>query len=216
MGRAFSSAVVETTLASYPGTYFTAAPSGASEVARYWPTLVRAASVVPVVDLDGEAVALTPEPVPAPVSAAPTRPAGRPAVAPRGAERVEVPLGILVGARSGDKGGNANIGVWADDGAVFSWVAEELDESALRTLLPETAGLAIERYELANLAAVNFVIHGILGWGVASTHRGDTPAMGIGERLRSRPVAVPAELLVVPAVAARRQAWEQPVRGKVH
>ena len=53
----FSGAVVETSLSSYPGTFFTSAPSGAQGVARYWPTTVSAAAVAPRIECDGEPVA---------------------------------------------------------------------------------------------------------------------------------------------------------------
>ena len=53
VGRAFSGAVIETSLSSYPGTFFTSAPSGAQGVARYWPTTVSAAAVTPRVECDG-------------------------------------------------------------------------------------------------------------------------------------------------------------------
>jgi len=123
-------------------------------------------------------------------------------------ERRTVPLGVLVGARSGDKGGNANVGLWADADEVFTWLSEDFDAECLRGLLPDTAGLHIDRYELANLRAVNFVIHGMLGWGVASNLRGDSQAKGLGERLRSRRLAVPAALVEIPRVARRLIDWE--------
>jgi hypothetical protein len=105
-----------------------------------------------------------------------------------------VPLGSLVGARSGDKGGNANVGLWARDPAAFAWLREELTVQRFRALLPEAADLEIRRYELPNLAALNFVIVGLLGRGVAASARPDPQAKGLGEYLRSRLVDVPASL----------------------
>jgi hypothetical protein len=95
-------------------------------------------------------------------------------------------LGRHFGARSGDKGGNANVGVWARDASGYSWLVENLTTDALGTMIPEAAGLAIQRHELPNLLALNFVIVGYLGQGVASSTAFDTQAKGLGEYLRSR------------------------------
>jgi hypothetical protein len=108
---------------------------------------------------------------------------------------VRVPLGRIAGARSGDKGGNANVGLWARDPAAFAWLRAELTVERIRALLPEAAGLEIRRYELPNLAALNFVIVGLLGRGVAASARPDPQAKGLGEYLRSRFVDVPESLL---------------------
>jgi hypothetical protein len=101
----------------------------------------------------------------------------------------------LLGARSGDKGGNANIGVWARSDEAFDWARWFLTVEKVRELLPETAELRIDRFELANLRALNFVVHGILGEGVAATTRPDAQAKGLGEFLRSRSVDLPRVLL---------------------
>jgi hypothetical protein len=107
-----------------------------------------------------------------------------------------VPLGRVCGARSGDKGGNANIGVWARDDASYAWLQGHLTVDRLRELLgPEAAALRIERFALPNLHALNVVVHGLLGDGVASSTRPDPQGKGLGEYLRSRLVDVPEELL---------------------
>jgi hypothetical protein len=106
------------------------------------------------------------------------------------------PLGRVLGARSGDKGGNANIGVWARTDDAYDWMAWFLTLDRLRRLMPaETHGLEVERFELANLRAVNFVIKGLLGRGVAASTRTDPQAKGLGEYLRAKVVAVPETLL---------------------
>ena len=106
-------------------------------------------------------------------------------VAPAGPQSGES-LGVCFGARSGDKGGNANVGVWSRDAAGYAWLAENLTADAVRDLIPEAAGLVVHRYELPNLLAVNFVIVGYLGEGVASSTAFDPQAKGLGEYLRSR------------------------------
>jgi hypothetical protein len=131
----------------------------------------------------------------------------------------------VAGARSGDKGGDANVGVWVRAGASaatgkmtgasaatgktsgasaatekmageqWRWLAHELTVEKLRELLPETSDLPVTRYLLPNLRAVNFVIGGILGKGVAHQARFDPQAKGLGEWLRSRHLDIPEALL---------------------
>jgi hypothetical protein len=203
VGRAFSGAVVETSLSSYPGTFFTSAPSGAQGVARYWPTTVAASAVTPHIECDGAEVEPTPissrgtaagEPRPPPVES--DSDIDRDAGVPAGSgECIRVPLGVLLGARSGDKGGDANVGVWADEDEVAKWLHSEFTTEAFRALLPELVAFEVDRHPLPNLRAVNFVVHGILGWGVASNLRLDTQAKGLGELLRSRAIEVPVALV---------------------
>jgi hypothetical protein len=201
VGRAFSGAVVETSLSSYPGTFFTSAPSGAQGVARYWPTTVTASAVEARVTCEGEPVTVTPYGGAvgrADVDGGDARDrdeVSSPASAGGGDELVRVPLWVLVGARSGDKGGDANVGVWADDDEVAAWLQAELTTAKVKELLPELEPYEVRRYPLPNLRAVNFVVRGLLGWGVASNLRIDTQAKGLGERLRSRSVDVPKSLL---------------------
>jgi len=104
-------------------------------------------------------------------------------------------LGHVVGTRSGDKGGNANLGVWARSPEAYGWLSEFLTVDKLKELMPETAPLSVQRYELQNLRALNFVIVGLLGEGVAATSRIDSQAKSLGEWLRARVVDMPAELV---------------------
>jgi Acyclic terpene utilisation family protein AtuA len=201
VGRAFSGAVVETSLASYPGTFFTSAPTPAQAVARYWPTTVAADEITPRVVCDGAAVSNSPrsrhgEPtLRAEPTSAPTAPTPRDPSASVAAELVTVPLWVLVGGRSGDKGGDANVGLWADSDLVAQWLLDTVGVAQFREILPEAAAFEVSRFPLPNLRAVNFVVHGILGWGVASNLRLDSQAKGLAELLRSRPWSVPPELV---------------------
>jgi hypothetical protein len=203
VGRAFSGAVVETSLASYPGIFSTTAPTAAQAVARYWPTTIAAGEVTPRIRCDGLDVAPSPRPDLTVRAVENPPPHPPPAAAAHGPGTCPVPLWVLVGARSGDKGGNANIGVWADDAGVAGWLAECLDTDLLTALLPEVQGFEVSRYPFPNLWAVNFVVHGILGWGVASTLRLDGQAKGLAELLRSREVVVPDALVQQGRVGAR-------------
>jgi hypothetical protein len=192
-GRAFSQATVELALASYPGCNLTTPPGEAVPFGVFAPGSVPQDGVSHLAVLpSGERVTIPPpertevpaEP-PQPVPPLPARP---------DATTFRVPLGTVVGARSGDKGGDANVGVWARNPRAYEWLRGYLTVGELRALLPETAGLTIDRYELPNLHAVNFVVHGLLGAGVAASTRFDPQAKALGEWLRARLVDIPVEL----------------------
>ena len=106
-----------------------------------------------------------------------------------------LPLGTIAGARSGDKGGGANIGLWVRTDAQYRWLANALTVDRVKELLPEAAGLTVTRYLLPGIRSVNFVIDGILGKGVAYQARFDPQAKGLGEWLRSRHIDIPEEIL---------------------
>ena len=105
------------------------------------------------------------------------------------------PLGELFGARSGDKGGNANVGIFARSDEAWAWLDGFLSIERLRELLPETNDLQIERYRLPALRSLNFVIHDLLQEGVAASTRQDGQAKGLGEWLRSRYADIPESLV---------------------
>jgi hypothetical protein len=199
VGRAFSGAVVETSLSSYPGTFFTSAPGAAQGVARYWPTTVEASEITPHIECDGAVIAASPRLVhPGVDTYADSDPSTSPErLGDMAGDLVTVPLWVLVGGRSGDKGGDANVGLWADEEPVAQWLCDSFDVDQFKAALPESAPFEVSRYPLPNLRAVNFVVHGILGWGVASNLRLDTQAKGMAERLRSHAVTVPSALVKV-------------------
>lgn len=112
-----------------------------------------------------------------------------------------IPLGTFVHARSGDKGGDANLGLWVSNGATgelrdkrVAWLLETVTADWVRELLPEARELDIDIHPLPNLGAVNVVIHRLLGDGVAASTRFDPQAKGLGEWARSRRIEVPEEL----------------------
>ncbi len=186
VGRAFSSAVVELALANYPGFFVSSQPTDAQPFGVYWPALVDNGEVQQVVVLaDGSRIPIPPSPGGTVSVTAPAAHAVVAAVGPAPGE----PLGLYFGARSGDKGGNANVGVWAADAAGYAWLEANLTSDVLRNLISEAAGLEVRRYELPNLLALNFVIVGYLGQGVASSTAFDAQAKGLGEYLRARPWA---------------------------
>ena len=199
VGRAFSDAAIQIALASYPGFSVTRPPAAGTPFGVYRPAFVPQTDVPHVVVLaDGTRIDIDP-----PNDTADELDAGGVGVTITEdwvGDTVRVPLGRLVHARSGDKGGDANLGVWipADHPhreSAFTWLAAFLDEETVRDLLPEAAELDVEIHPLPNLAAVNVLIHGLLGEGVASSTRLDPQAKGLGEWLRARDCAVPTALL---------------------
>jgi hypothetical protein len=194
-GRAFSNALVEMGLASYPGYFPTAMPGEAAPYGVYWPTTVPAALIEQVVTVDGAEVARVPGGSPLARPWAPDEPAMPGPVAAPAGDLVRVPLGRVFGARSGDKGGNANVGVWGRSDEAYAWLAEHLDAARFAALVPEAARHRVDRFCLPNLRAVNFVVHGLLGRGVAANALLDPQAKGLGEQLRARLVDLPAALL---------------------
>jgi hypothetical protein len=193
-GRAFSQAAVEIALGSYPGCWLTTPPGDATPYGVFTAETIGQDAVVHTAVLpDRSSVAIPPPPVTSVV--VPHAATGRAASseAPH-VTTLRVPLGTVVGARSGDKGGDANLGVWARSDAGYQWLRGFLTVDRVRELLPETAPLAIDRYELPNLRALNLVVHGLLGPGVAGSTRFDPQAKALGEWLRSRLVDVPEGL----------------------
>jgi hypothetical protein len=191
VGRQFSSAAVELALASYPGFTSTAPPGDGQVYGVFQPAFVAATEVPHVaVHADGSRVDIPPAAQTLDLAEVP--PFALPEPIPFGETR-RVPLGVIAGARSGDKGGSANVGVWVRRGDHWRWLAHALTVERLRELLPETTDLPVTRHVLPNLRAINFVIGGILGQGVAYQARFDPQAKGLGEWLRSRTVDMPVE-----------------------
>lgn len=186
-GRAFSGAAIELALANYPGFFATGGPSEATSYGVYWPALVDRSEVTEVVvHADGAREVVAPPTASAAVTPATTSTtASEVATAPNGPNPGEA-LGAYFAARSGDKGGNGNVGIYARDDAGYAWLAANLTAATVKELLVEAHDLEVRRYELPNLRALNFVIVGLLGEGVASSVAFDPQAKGLGEYLLSR------------------------------
>ena len=196
LGRQVFNATVELGLATIPG--FTGLGGGSQKAQPYgvYRPAVVPADLVPqhVVLLGGartvvDSVAPTPDtevsvaPLPGPDGTAPTGPTRR------------VPMGTIIGTRSGDKGGNANLGVFARTDEAWLWLDSFLTTEVLQELLPETSEFAIDRHRLPAILSLNFLIHGLLEEGVAASTRRDPQAKSLGEWLRARFVEVPVSLL---------------------
>ncbi len=194
VGRLFNAKAIELVLANYPG--FTSRPmtgAGGGPYIVHWPALIDAKHIMESVHVGGTTIEIKPtsqfgleeiyyQKVPVDI---PKPPKG---------DLVRVPFGRLFGTRSGDKGGCANLGVWAKTDEAFGFLFEILTVERLKELLPDAAAFEIDRYELPNIRALNFYIHGILGDGVASSTRVDGQAKSLGEYLRAKYIEVPEDL----------------------
>ena len=196
LGRTLSNAMNELALATIPGMFSPGSAARPRAFGVYRPATVPAQAVPQhVTFLDGGRTVVDPVSIPA----APASPVPSPAPAANGRDwgpTLPSPLGRVVGARSGDKGGNANLGVFARSADAFEWLDGFLSTERLRELLAEAAPLRVDRHRLANIWSLNFVIHGLLGDGVAASDRQDPQAKSLGEWLRARVVDVPEELLL--------------------
>ncbi|TNE42817.1 MAG: DUF1446 domain-containing protein [Alphaproteobacteria bacterium] len=193
VGRLFNAKVIELALANIPG--FSSRPTGLSggPFMIHWPTLVDSRHITEKVHVANEEIEVLPTsqlgleeihyqqlPVDLP--------------APPGGERAAIPFGRLFGTRSGDKGGNANLGVWAKTDAAYGFLYDFLTAQKLKELLPDIARFEVERFELPNIRALNFYIHGLLGDGVAASTRVDGQAKTLGEYLRAKTIMAPVSL----------------------
>lgn len=208
VGRRFSRAAVELALSHYPGFFLTTPPGDSVSYAVFWPTTIPAELVPMTIVFEGDSWEVS--------SVAPSGPARSHKTEDGSRLRKEAgsespspfrlptsdfrlaPLGAIAGARSGDKGGNANLGFWVRTADEYAWLETFLTVDRLHQLMPEARGLEIDRFELPNLLALNFVIKGLLGEGVSSSVRTDPQAKSLGEFLRARLVEIPQELLDLP------------------
>ncbi len=194
VGRAFSNAVIELGLASIPGFFGVGGgPRAGRPFGVYEPARIPAEDAPQqVVLLGGETHEVS--------SVNPTETlsvAGKPGPSARapGGPTVREPLGRVYGSRSGDKGGDANLGVFARSDEAWAWLDANLSVGKLRELLPELADLKLDRHRLPAIRSLNFVIHGLLEEGVAASTRQDPQAKSLGEWLRARVVELPEALL---------------------
>jgi len=190
VGRLFSAKIIELSLANYPGFFSAGTGKKPGPVISYWPALIDSKHIKEYVHVDGKALEIEPTSQlqfeenyyqKHPVTIEP---------APQG-EMDEISFGRLFGARSGDKGGCANIGVWAKTDLAFSFLYNFLSVEKIKELMPDLNKFSIDRYELPNINSLNFYIHGILEDGVSSNNRMDGQAKSLGEYLRSKTISVP-------------------------
>ena len=192
VGKKFSSKVIELALSSIPGFTLTTPPTDSKPVITHWPALVdkkfleQNVVVAGVPNLVNEVA--TNEKLHANDlvdTKLPEMPEG---------EMIKIQLGKLFATRSGDKGGNANLGIWSKTPQGYAFLVNFLTIEKLRELLPDTAKFAIDRHELPNLLGLNFYLRGYLGEGVAASTKMDPQAKTLGEYLRAKVIEAPTSL----------------------
>ncbi len=194
VGRLFSAKIIELALANIPGFFAQGGVKSSGPVIVYWPALIDSKHIKEVVHINDQEIEIIPtsqmdfediyyqkEPIEI--------------------EEVEmkdeetINFGDIYGTRSGDKGGCANLGVWAKNSKSFAFLIKYLSVDKLKELLPDLRDFSIDRYELANINSLNFYIHDILQDGVSSNNRKDGQAKSLGEYLRAKEIKVPKHLL---------------------
>ncbi len=188
-GKLFSTKCIELALSNIPGFTMTTLPDNGAPAIQHWPALVSGEAIrqsVYVNDKEININTIIPDTSFTPLTIEHEALSERP-----DDTLVSIPFGRLFGTRSGDKGGNANLGVWAKNKEAYSFLAAFLTSSKLKELLPDMNDYEIIRYDFPNLLAVNFYIKGVLGHGVAASLRSDPQAKSLGEYLRSKTIEVP-------------------------
>ncbi len=189
----FSAKIVELGLANIPGFTLTAPPAKGTMAIVHWPALIPEHHITQKIMLDGEEFTIGFMPS---VAAAPLPEAQKVTIPPAPAGKtVNIPFGRIFATRSGDKGGNANLGVWGKTPAAYAFLKEFLTIKKLKELLKDMSGYEIERYDFPNLYAVNFYIRGVLGEGVAASLRSDPQAKTLGEYLRAKNIEAPESIV---------------------
>ena len=195
VNRLFNAKITELSLATIPGnTSRGNSLGGGKETIVYWPALIDSQKVTEVLHIDGRTQQVLPtqrlgfeeifyQEVPVSIAPAPT------------GKTITAPLGTLFGARSGDKGGCANCGVWAKTDEAYAFLFNFLTVDQFKKLCPDVSEYEVIRYELANMRSLNFYIKGILKDGVSSNNRIDGQAKSFGEYLRAKTIDIPEVLL---------------------
>jgi hypothetical protein len=193
VGRAFGAAAVELALCTVPGVTLADLPDDARPVGAFWPCLVPRADVPAVITL-GDQTLSAPEPTTGPTP--PPRPTAPVPPGPTPTGRLaKVTLGDLAWARSGDKAGNANVGLWVRHPGQLAWLVSALSEEAIRGWLEFTG--PIRMTVLPNLLAVNVELVGWLGRGVAANNHPDPQAKCLAECLRTVEIEVDEAVLAL-------------------
>lgn len=194
VGRLFSAKIIELALANIPGFFAQTSPKSSGPVILYWPALINSKYINERVHVDGKEIEIIPtsqmgleeiyyqrEPIKIDDI--------------KSSSHSEIFFGDLFGTRSGDKGGCANLGVWAKNYKTFSFLYNFLTIEKIKELMPDLSKYEIERFELPNINSLNFYIHDILQDGVSSNNRKDSQAKSLGEYLRAKKILVPNEIL---------------------
>jgi hypothetical protein len=105
--------------------------------------------------------------------------------------RVKIPLSRIAHTRSGDKGDTCNIGVIAYDERHYPVLVREVTAARVKRHFGGLVQGDVERYELPNLGALNFLLHGALGGGGTVSLRTDAQGKTFGAGLLGLEIEVP-------------------------
>ena len=195
VGRLFTAKIIELALANYPGFFSKTPPGLGTPFIRYWPALIDSKHVYEKIYFSGEEHIIRPTCIDYPGQTT-KRNAVNIEIEKASSDKLKnIPLGRIIGARSGDKGGCANLGVWTKTNEAYSFIYHYLTVEQLRKLLPDLNDYEIERYDFPNIKSLNFYIKGILEDGASSNTKVDALAKSLGEYLRAKYVNVPKQLL---------------------
>jgi hypothetical protein len=103
------------------------------------------------------------------------------------------PLSAIAHGRSGDKGNHANVAVIAYTPAGFAWLRDHLTADRVRDYFAPLGPSKVERFEAANLLALNFFLHDVLAGGASQSLRSDTQGKTYALALLQMPVELPAD-----------------------
>ena len=194
VGRLFSAKIIELALANIPGFFARGGVKPSGPVIVYWPSLVNSRHIKEKVHIDGKEIEVIPtsqleldeiyyqkEPIKIKKI--------------KKEDEKQIYFGEIYGTRSGDKGGCANLGVWAKNSDSFAFLHNFLTVKKLKELLPDLNQFKVERFELANINSLNFYIHDILQDGISSNDKKDGQAKSLGEYLRAKKIKVPQSII---------------------
>ena len=194
VGRLFSAKIIELALANIPGFFAQGGVKPSGPVIVYWPSLVNSKHIKEKVHIDGKEIEVIPtsqleldeiyyqkEPIKIKKI--------------KKEDEKQIYFGEIYGTRSGDKGGCANLGVWAKNSDSFAFLHNFLTVKKLKELLPDLNRFKVERFELANINSLNFYIHDILQDGISSNDKKDGQAKSLGEYLRAKKIKVPQSII---------------------
>ncbi len=190
-GRIFSAKVVELGLANYPGWTVQSDIKAGNPFIDYWPSTIQRNLVKEIVHINGREIEIEHNDYEPETNHQPNQDQ----IEKINGELDEIALGRIYGTRSGDKGGCANVGVWAKDHESYKHLFHYLTVEKLKELLPDMSDYKIHRYELPNILSLNFVIRGLLGNGVSSNDRKDGQAKSLGEYLGSKIIECPKTII---------------------
>ena len=194
VGRLFNAKIIELALANFPGWTGRSGVVPNGPYIEYWPTLVNSKYVKEHIHIGDKVIDITPtSQLGLEEKYYQKVPYENPELEIQSFE--EDFFGKIFGTRSGDKGGCANLGVWAKTEDAYSFLFDFLTVEKLKELLPDLEKFDIDRYELPNIFSLNFYVHGILQEGVSSSTRMDGQAKSLGEYLRSKKINFPKQLL---------------------